>query len=209
VADLDGLVVVDDVPRAFADAVVESYNSRPNDTYTLALSGGARVHRGPLDDVLARFVGAIGPGVGVAVRLTADCPLIDPAIVDAVVSLLLSTPGAAYASNIEPRTFPDGLDVEALPAEVLFELDQTVSDPALREHVTLALRNDASRWQHVAMTHTPDLGALRWTVDTKHDLDFVRAVVARLGPRAAAARLDEILQAIRAAPALSEGGRRG
>ena len=75
---------------------------------------GVTVHRGPLDDVLGRFVGAIEGHPGTVVRVTADCPLIDPAVVDDVVSALDGSAVAAYSSNVEPRTFPDGLDVEAV-----------------------------------------------------------------------------------------------
>ena len=118
-------------------------------------------------------------------------------------------PGAAYSSNIEPRTFPDGLDVEAVRAATLREIDAELEAPDLREHVTLAIRRDPLRWPRASVTHEPDLGLLRWTIDTASDLDFVRAVVKRLGPRRYAAGLDEILEAVRRAPSLSDGGLRG
>lgn len=193
------------------DDVVVATSSEPEDDPipAVALAGGARVYRGPLNDVLGRFAGAIGASADVAVRLTADCPLIDPAIVDGVVKLLLATPAAAYASNLEPRTFPDGLDVEALRAGVLLELHESVEDEDLREHVTLGVFQDPDRWPRAAVTHDPDLGELRWTVDTQDDLDFLRSIVERLGERAERAPLDEILTAIRAAPPLTERGRRG
>lgn len=175
----------------------------------LARSHGVRVHRGPLDDVLKRVVEAVGDHDDVVVRITADCPLIDPEVVDDVIGLLAGSSPRQYASNIEPRTFPDGLDVEAMSATVLRDLDAEVDDPELREHVTLALRDNPQVWPGAALTHDPDLGELRWTVDTQDDLDFVRAVAGRLGGRVDDAGLDEILAAVRAEPSLADEGLRG
>lgn len=170
---------------------------------------GVAVYRGSLTDVLGRFVGATESHAGIVVRITADCPLIDPAIVDDVVAALQASPASAYSSNIEPRTFPDGLDAEATRTGVLREIDRESDAPELREHVTLAIRNHADRWPRVAVTHQPDLGLLRWTVDTAADLEFVRALVGRLGSRRYDAGLDEVLAAIRQRPSLAEGGLRG
>lgn len=169
---------------------------------------GTRVHRGPLEDVLARYVGAIEGFNGTVVRITADCPLIDPAIVDAVVQLLHEQPGTTYASNIEPRSFPDGLDVEAFPADVLREAERDAVAPETREHVTLGLSVGEGSIS-AAVVHDPPLGHLRWTVDDAADLEFVRAVVHRLGASRYGAGLDEILEAVRRHPSLAEQGLRG
>jgi spore coat polysaccharide biosynthesis protein SpsF (cytidylyltransferase family) len=84
-----------------------------------------------------------------------------------------------------------------------------VTDPDLREHVTLAIRRDPEHWGAAVLVHEPDLGALRWTVDTEDDLRFVRAVVRRLGPARHSAGIDAILAAVHADPSLAEGGLRG
>lgn len=154
------------------------------------------VFRGPLDDVLARFAGAAAGHDGIVVRITADCPLIDPALVDGVVTLL----GAAnvdYASNIEPRTFPDGLDVEAFTTAALKTADQEATASGDREHVTTFIRGRPDRFPAVHLTGDEPLGELRWTVDTADDLAFVRAVVKALGDRRHTAGLQEILTAAR------------
>ena len=83
---------------------------------------GFAVHRGSRDDVLARIAGAVGGHSGAVVRITGDCPLTDPAIVDEVVDLFGRTAGCAYASNVEPRTYPDGLDVEVVSTDALREV---------------------------------------------------------------------------------------
>lgn len=174
---------------------------------------GVRVHRGPRDDVLTRLRSAAGEHPGPIVRVTADCPLIDPRIVDRVIELFEATPDCAYAHNIEPRTFPDGLDVEVISAAALDGAARTVTDPVDREHVTTAVRRDPDRFPAAALTNGEDLGDIRWTVDYAEDLEFVREVVRRLGPDRYDAGMDQILAAVRREPSLvgmhAEHGRRG
>jgi spore coat polysaccharide biosynthesis protein SpsF (cytidylyltransferase family) len=175
-----------------------------------ALSLGCAVHRGPRDDVLRRFVEAAGERDGTLVRITADCPLIDPAVVDGVVRLLEESPTASYASNVEPRTFPVGLDVEAFSAATLREVDGAADDAQLREHVTLLMRRDRERFPHVTLACREDLSGLRWTVDHAEDLEFVRRVAARLGKRRHQADMWETLAAVRRPPSLADfHGQRG
>ena len=89
----------------------------------VATAAGAQVFRGSAADVLARYLGAANAShAQVVVRLTADCPLLDPAVIDAVVEGLLTSPGCDYASNTHTRTFPRGLDVEAMPMATLERL---------------------------------------------------------------------------------------
>ncbi|MBA3746564.1 MAG: NTP transferase domain-containing protein [Solirubrobacterales bacterium] len=181
-------------------AIVVATSEDPADATIaeLALELGFGVHRGSLQDVLGRMAGAAAGHEGPVVRITADCPLTDAQTVDDVVGLLQAHPGAAYASNIEPRTYPDGLDVEVLPASVLRELDATVADPHEREHVTLHLRRRPQRWPPLSLPcEVPGIADLRWTVDTQEDLDFVRALVSRLGDARHSAGLGEMLTAAR------------
>ena len=160
-----------------------------------ALELGVQAYRWSLHDVLGRLAGAAAGHDGEVVRLTADCPLIDPALVDQVVELHRGS-GVAYASNVEPRTFPDGLDIEVISAGALREAAETVDDAWDREHVTTAIRRDRARFPAVHLVHDPDIGELRWTVDTEADLQFVRGVVERLGDRRHTAGMDEILELI-------------
>jgi spore coat polysaccharide biosynthesis protein SpsF len=159
------------------------------------------VARGPLGDVLQRFVIALGDHPGPVVRITADCPLIDPYVVDELVNAFAAAgPGARYGSNIEHRTYPDGLDTEVFTRAALLDAAEHATAPAEREHVTPYLR---ARGADVAIESGLGLGAERWTVDTATDLEFVRAVVARLGERRHDAPLAEILEAVRRPPALA------
>lgn len=176
----------------------------------VAAKAGCRVHRGPRDDVLTRFVEAARGHDGPVVRITADCPLTDPAVVDGVVRLYEQSPEAVYASNVEPRTFPIGLDAEVISADVLRQIDAAATDPSYREHVTLLARRDRDRFPRVNLESSEDLSELRWTVDHPEDLEFIRRVVERLGRRRYDAGLQEVLSAVRAEPSLADyHGRRG
>jgi spore coat polysaccharide biosynthesis protein SpsF len=172
---------------------------------------GIRIGRGPRDDVLARFLLIVGARAGPVVRITGDCPLIDPWVVDATVECFLATPGCAYASNIEPRSFPDGLDVEVVDADALRAIGREPLATVDREHVTSAIRIDPERFPTASLSQPENLGELRWTVDEPADLDFVRAVIGRLGDRRYEAGVDEILAAVRQEPSLITmgGARRG
>jgi spore coat polysaccharide biosynthesis protein SpsF (cytidylyltransferase family) len=167
---------------------------------------GAMVVRGPLEDVLARFAIAIAGHSGPVVRITGDCPLSDPALVDATLELYRSTPGCSYASNIEPRCYPDGLDVEVIAAEALRAVASEALTASEREHVTTVIRNRPDRFAAVSLRSPQDLGELRWTVDDEADLEFVRAVVTRLAERRHVAGLEEILATVRRFPSLASFG---
>ncbi len=194
-----GRTVVATSSDAADDAIVE-----------LARAAGVEASRGPREDVLARFLVAIGGHVGPVVRITGDCPLIDPELVDETIARFAAVLDCAYASNIVPRTFPDGLDVEVIDAGVLRVLGDEPLGAAQREHVTSAIREQPGRFRQAALVSAENLGELRWTVDEAEDLEFVRAVVRRLGDRRAQAGLAEILAAIRREPTLAGyHGRRG
>lgn len=176
----------------------------------LARKSGSAVYRGSLDDVLGRFVGAAAGHDGPIARVTADCPLIDPTLVDRVAEVFEQTPDCAYASNIEPRTYPDGLDVEVFSRKALEFAVKVATDPQDREHVTTVMRREQIHFPTASLICDEDLGDLRWTVDTQADLEFLRLVVARLGARRYLAGMREILDGIHTEPSLADhGGRRG
>jgi spore coat polysaccharide biosynthesis protein SpsF len=163
--------------------VVATSDDASDDALAALLAGeGVAVHRGPLDDVLARFAGALAahPADHV-VRLTGDCPLADPAIIDATVALHLED-GADYTSNCARPTFPDGLDVEVIRADALREAAAAAWRPSEREHVTPFLRAHPERFRAAELVAPVDRSRLRLTVDTPADLAFARAVYEALHP---------------------------
>jgi spore coat polysaccharide biosynthesis protein SpsF len=142
---------------------------------------GVEVFRGSLTDVLGRFAACAerfdlrGP----LVRLTADCPLADPELVDACVALHLSE-GADFTSNDQHRTFPRGLDVEVFNREGLDEAAGEARDPYDREHVTPFFYRNPERFRLAELTQARDDSSLRWTVDTPQDFAYVERVYAAL-----------------------------
>ena len=140
---------------------------------------GIRVFRGSEYDVLARFAGAAAAfDADPIVRITSDCPLIDPQIIDEVVSAIGN---ADFAANTLVRTYPQGLDVEVASREALDRAAREAVEPYDREHVFPYVYRRSERFRQVSVTCNRDWSSLRWTVDEAPDLEFVRAVYARLG----------------------------
>jgi spore coat polysaccharide biosynthesis protein SpsF len=176
-----------------------------------AMDAGIGCFRGSLDDVLARFTGALdafGPA-GHVVRLTGDCPLADPEVIDAVIARQLEV-GADYASNtLERRSFPKGLDAEVVRAEVLREAAAEAVDPYEREHVTPFVYRRPERYRLAGVSQQADEGEVRWTVDFPHDYDFAAAVYEALWPTNPAFTSDDIRALVRLRPDLQTlGGER-
>ena len=163
------------------DRVVLATSDHPRDDALAAYVRelGYAVARGSECDVLDRFARAAkAHDAQVVVRITADCPLIDPDIIDAVVELR-ARDGADYASNTDPATFPDGLDVEVFTAASLKRAADAATRPFDREHVTPFLRRDPFRC--AALRHDNDLSGLRWTVDEAADLAVIDRLARAMG----------------------------
>jgi len=191
--------------RALDDLVVATSSDPSDDRLADLCTGhGIAVHRGSLDDVLARVVDAAAfRDPGAVVRLTADCPLADPDVIDRVIAAFRDN-AVDYAGNIDPPTWPDGLDVEVIRYEALVEVARRAQLPDEREHVTLFLRRHPERHASVNVATETDRSHMRWTVDRPDDLAFVRAVYERLYPEQPDFRLDDILALLEREPELAE-----
>jgi glutamate-1-semialdehyde aminotransferase/spore coat polysaccharide biosynthesis protein SpsF (cytidylyltransferase family) len=164
---------------ATLDGVVVATSDRPADDPVAQWCGRAGVacFRGDESDVLDRYYQAARRhGADVVVRVTADCPLIDPEVIDRVVTAFRDG-RADYAANILRQTYPDGLDVEVFAFAALERAWREAARPSEREHVTPYLRN-SGLFRVVGVENETDLGPrqLRSTVDEPQDLEFVRAV---------------------------------
>lgn len=140
-------------------------------------------YRGSEGDVLDRyFRAAQSAHAEIIVRVTSDCPLIEPALVDRVVGRLLRSPGCDYVSNFIPeRTFPRGLDVEAFTMDALRTAWQEDRNAAWREHVTEFILHHPERFACVGVIDEADNSAWRWTVDEPDDLKFARTIYGWFG----------------------------
>ena len=137
--------------------------------------------RGSEEDVLSRYAAAAATSRADAiVRITADCPLIDPEVVDAVVDRLEAA-GCDYASNTIRRTYPRGLDAEALTRPALDRLDALATEPGpAREHVTWLIHRLPGAFTCSSVEDGSDNSDLRWTIDTEDDWRLVERLYREL-----------------------------
>jgi spore coat polysaccharide biosynthesis protein SpsF (cytidylyltransferase family) len=164
---------------------------------------GILIYRGSLSDVLDRFLGAAQKyQPDAVVRLTGDCPLADWEVIDLTISTYLNG-DYDYLSNIDPPTYPDGLDVEIISYRALIEAAAQARLPSEREHVTLFARNRPDRYRIGSVKQEVNLASLRWTVDEPEDLEFVRAVYKELYPSKHDFNTSDILALIERRPELS------
>lgn len=207
--DLGGLPVLGWVVRAAqestqVDQVVVATTTLAEDDATAAIAerAGAAVVRGPVDDVLTRFLFALDAWPADAVvRLTSDCPLLDPRLVDAVVGCWRAVAGDVdYVSTTLDRTFPRGLDVELVAARALRDVDRTATGHD-RVHVTSAIWSRPERFRLLGLRSAPRAEDLRVTLDTQEDADLLDALVARLGSGVPA--WQDVVSALRADPDLA------
>lgn len=147
---------------------------------------GLACHRGSLDDVLARVVGAHDAlGTDIVVEITGDCPLLDPEVVDlGVRTFLANRESADVVSNTAKPSWPMGVDVQVFGLELLREVERTVADPAVREHVSLHFYEHPERYRifHLQAPARERAPEQRFQLDYPEDLAFIRAVYARLEP---------------------------
>lgn len=134
--------------------------------------------RGSEEDVLDRYYrAALAFKADAIVRITSDCPLTEPEIIDKIVNEFLSSyPGTEYVSNNITRTFPLGLDVEAMNFQALEKAWREDHNPAWREHVTMYIIRHPEKFKIRDITNDKDYSYMRWTVDTPEDLVFVRKI---------------------------------
>ena len=186
VADLAGepvlTRVLNRVRRAYRlDEVIVATTTRSSDEPIVKIceSYGVPCFQGSDEDVLDRYYrAALQYSADVIVRITSDCPLIEPLIIDQVVEEFLHRAGEVhYASNIVPRrTFPRGLDTEVFSFDTLACAWEEDDDPHRREHVTPYIYGHPERFRIHSVEHEEDLSYHRWTIDTPEDLEFIRLI---------------------------------
>lgn len=169
--------------RAAVDEVVLATTdlSRDEVLEAWAKDHGIRVFRGSEEDVLERYLGAARAfDADRIVRVTSDCPLIDPDVVNGVLALVHGP--CRYASNFfERRTFPRGLDVEVFTMDALETAAREDDRPGRREHVTPFMHTvQPDRFGAKGFHHEVDVSRHRWTVDTPEDFELIRRILEAL-----------------------------
>lgn len=171
--------------RSIDEIVVATTTNETDDPVVQFVEGaGFRVWRGSEEDVLSRFAGAAGLAeADIVVRLTADCPLIDPELVDGLVTTLTeSDPALDYVSNAASGTLPAGLDAEVMRVGALMAAEGEATARQEREHVTPFIYNHPERFACRLLKHEPPITGHRWTVDQPEDFELVRRIIEALYP---------------------------
>ena len=194
-ADLIDQVIVATTENSVDDAIaqlVSGYHEK------------VKVFRGSEDDVLNRYYkAALEFDVDVVVRITSDCPLTDPNIINVHVKEFLKRKVDYLSSRIEKRTWPHGLDCEVFTIESLQKANQLAKDKHQREHVTpyIMQGEDFSKYE---LKCDPDLSIYRWTVDYEEDLEFVSAIYKTLYKENKLFGMDSVISLLKEKPELLE-----
>jgi spore coat polysaccharide biosynthesis protein SpsF len=188
------------------DKLIVATSDRPDDTPIAELCEKLDVacFRGSLGDVLDRYYRAaerLNPEI--VVRLTGDCPLADPEIIDAGIDYFLKN-NFDYVSNCVQRTFPIGLDFEVFRFVCLETAWREATLPSEREHVTPFIKNRPERFAIGHYTNPVNLSRHRWTVDEPDDFAFVAAVYEALFPNNPRFTIDDILALLGERPELMQ-----
>lgn len=163
---------------------------------------GVACYRGSENDVLARTAEAAATcSAEAVVRLTGDCPLTDPKILDHVVGRFLERAGRVdYVSNVLRRTYPRGLDCEVFTRSALESAHKFAALPAEREHVTLYIYSRPERFRLMGVENAVDESLHRWTVDTAEDLELVRRILTELYPADPKFEMNDVLKLLAVHP---------
>lgn len=179
-----------------ADEIVIATTTNETDLPIVKLCSDLAIpcFRGPEEDVLARYYGAARQFPGeVIVRLTSDCPLIDPQVIDKVIQHYLNSPQLDYVSNVLERSYPRGMDTEVFSFKALQEAYLEAADHSQREHVTPFIYHQPSRFSLANVSYQEDQSRHRWTVDTPEDLELVTRILEALYPYKPQFTLGDIL----------------
>ena len=182
--------------------VATSTNSDDDVIVRACVAEGVDCRRGPLNDVLERFRLAAAPETpDHVVRLTADCPLADWDVVDALIKLHIGG-RFDYTTNAQPRSYPHGHDCEVMRYEALCQASVAATSDYDREHVTPYLYRPQSPLCIGRLVAPADLSFLRWTVDTVDDFRLVEAIYLALYPRKPAFTTLDIIELLAQRPEL-------
>ena len=190
--------LVDDVIVATTVSPVD------DDLVELARHLDVRLHRGPEQDVLQRFVDAVtGDSADVVVRHVADAPLVDPAIIDTVIGHYLRG-GCDYAASMLERSWPRGVESEVISRQALEQSAREGARPEDREHVTVFVRSHPERFRlrNVRALPQETWPELRLTLDTEADYRLLQAVFDELHQPGGVIRIGRVIDWLRERPDL-------
>lgn len=183
-------IVVATTPEPAADAIV-----------AIAEQAGVLAFRGSEQDVLDRFAGAAAfAGAATVVRVTSDCPVIDPALIDRVIGFYESAGEQCRYASLDVGVYPRGLDCEVFSRRALDEAHREATEREDREHVTPFLRRHVDRYAPRFLSKAPPDQIYRWCVDTPEDFDLISRIIENFAPTGGDFSWTEIADLMRAHP---------
>lgn len=186
------------------DQIVVATTVSPQDDAIVRLCEtlGVGCCRGSEDDVLDRYYqAALAVKADIVVRVTSDCPLFDPDLLSHMLAAFKAQPGLQFMTN---AGYPRGLDVEIFDFATLARAWTEAKDPPEREHVTPYMYRVPGRFETAEYRAPQDLSAMRWTLDTEEDWDFIRRVYRALHREGEIFRRDAVFALLRRQPELSQ-----
>lgn len=158
--------------------------------------------RGSEENVLERYYQtAIAYDIDIVIRITSDCPVIDPRVVEQVIDFYLYNQDSVdYVSNSLARTFPRGMDTEVFSRQVLEQAYQAATEAPEREHVTLYIYRHPKQFKLANYAYRQDCSHHRWTVDTVEDFELVRKIIEHLYPKDPLFSLEDMLELLNRHP---------
>lgn len=190
------------VARAAAVVIATTVNAADEPVEKLGKRLAVPCFRGSENDVLSRYYFAAREhAADSVVRVTSDCPLIDPAVIDQVIALYQDNyPRYAYASNIGTRTYPRGMDTEVFSFAALAAAQAEATLAGDREHVTPFIRRDGERFPAVNLSYGRDASGYRWTVDTAEDFLLIKTILTTVYADKPSFTLEDCLDLLAANP---------
>ncbi|MDY6894125.1 MAG: glycosyltransferase family protein, partial [Thermotogota bacterium] len=162
------------------------------------------ITRGSEDNVLERYYhAAVQANAEVVVRITSDCPLIDPVVADSVIDFFLNN-DFDYCSNTLVQTYPRGLDTEVFSFSALERAYNEAKEEYEKEHVTPYIIENPDKFRLFNVPNNTDLSHFRWTLDTQEDFDFLEAVYKKIYPKKQYFLMNDVLDLLNKEPDLIE-----
>lgn len=179
--------------------VATTTNATDNPIVDLCTAMGVASFRGSEHDVLSRYAGAAAAhGADLVVRVTSDCPLLDPQLVDELIEHCRRNAGTLdYVSNMLEPSYPYGMAVEVMTMTALLAAAAQATRDDEREHVTPFIYRHPERFRLWSVRHATDLSHHRWTVDTPEDYELVGRIFASLHPLKPEFVMDDVLGLLR------------
>jgi len=176
--------------------IATTTNAADDRIAAMCVQEGVGCFRGSENDVLSRYAAAAQVfGADTVVRITSDCPLMEPDLIDQVVEAFLQASGQLdYVSNMLQPSFPLGLAVEVFSQRVLEHVHCEATQGAEREHVTPYIYWRPEQFRLRSITHHPNLSHHRWTVDTPEDFELVSKIFSELYPHNPQFNMQQVLQ---------------